>query len=232
MSKEKTFKKNQSTIRDVSKSFIAETIYIGKRSANNNAMLRIYDKKNEQLDRKNSSFMRHVAKELDDWIRFEAEFKGDYAHQLTDAISNCETDLEVKDVIVGAILDRYGIYYTKIPKSGKVNRPIPETKKMIALLDDKNFSFSTKSSRNSLLSQSIDYIKDYSGLFPLLYKVKEIFGDNVDLELLEYLFQEYYENFIPNDDHIYFVNKYKELYKKEGKPWLKWLEVFFNLSKI
>lgn len=49
MDKEKKFKKNQSTISDVSKDFIAETIYIGKRSANNNAMLRIYDKKAEQL---------------------------------------------------------------------------------------------------------------------------------------------------------------------------------------
>ena len=45
----KKFKKNQSTIRDVSKNFIAETIYIGKRSQNNNAMLRIHDKKAEQL---------------------------------------------------------------------------------------------------------------------------------------------------------------------------------------
>lgn len=47
--KPKKFKKNQSTIRDVSKNFHAETIYIGKRSQNNNAMLRIYDKKAEQL---------------------------------------------------------------------------------------------------------------------------------------------------------------------------------------
>lgn len=165
------------------------------------------------------SFLRHEAKELDDWVRFEAEFKGEYAHQLTDAIKNCKTDTELKDIIVNSILDRYGIYYTKISKSGRANRPIPETKKMVDLLNEDNFSFSTKSSRNSLLSQSIDYIKRYSGLFPLLYKVKEIFGDNTDQELLDHLFKEYYEKFVPNDDHIYFVNKYKTLYKKEGKPW-------------
>lgn len=49
MSKPKKFKRNQSTISDISNDFIAETIYIGKRSQNNNAMLRIYDKKAEQM---------------------------------------------------------------------------------------------------------------------------------------------------------------------------------------
>lgn len=46
---EKKFKKNQSKIRDVSSNFNAQTIYIGKRGENIDAMLRIYDKKAEQL---------------------------------------------------------------------------------------------------------------------------------------------------------------------------------------
>ncbi|MFL2072143.1 hypothetical protein ACEN32_07530 [Marinilactibacillus psychrotolerans] len=46
--KQQKFKKNQSSIRDVSKDFNAQTLYVGKRSENNNAILRIYDKKAEQ----------------------------------------------------------------------------------------------------------------------------------------------------------------------------------------
>lgn len=165
------------------------------------------------------SHLRHEAKQLNDWVRFEAEYKGEYAHQLTEAIRNCNTESELKDIIVGSILDRYGIYYTKESKSGKVNRPTPETQKLLDLLDTDDFRFTTKSSRNSLLSQSIDYIRQNSGLFPLLYKANEIFGKGTDKELLEWLYDDYYQNFTPNDDHIGFVNKYKPLYQKEGKPW-------------
>ena len=46
---EKKFKKNQSKISDVSSNFHAQTIFIGKRGENIDAMLRIYDKKAEQL---------------------------------------------------------------------------------------------------------------------------------------------------------------------------------------
>lgn len=49
MSKKKKLKKNQSKISDISINFNAETIYVGKRGENNNAMLRIYDKKAEQI---------------------------------------------------------------------------------------------------------------------------------------------------------------------------------------
>lgn len=165
------------------------------------------------------SHMRHEAEKLKDWVRFEAEYKGEYAHQLTEAIRGCNSDTDLKDIIVSSILDRYGIYYTKESKNGKVNRPTPETKKMLNLLDNDNFAFTTKSTRNSLLSQSIHYIKTNSGLYPLLYKAKQIFGKDADKELLDWLYKEYYQGFSPNDDHIAFVKKYKKLYQKEGKPW-------------
>ncbi|MFL2072144.1 hypothetical protein ACEN32_07535 [Marinilactibacillus psychrotolerans] len=165
--------------------------------------------------------LREEAKELDDWVRFEAEYKGQYAHQLTEVIKNCQSETELKDVIVGSILDKYGIYYTKPSKKGDVNRPTPETKKMIDLLDDKSFNFQTPNSRNSLLNQTIDYLIQNSGLFPALYKVNQLFGDGTDKELIEYLLEIFRSEFIPNNDHIYWVNKYRRLYQIEGKPWVK-----------
>ncbi|MEB6452228.1 hypothetical protein [Enterococcus faecalis] len=48
--KNKPFRKNKSQVSDVSKNFNAETLYVGSRSRNTNAYLRIYDKKKEQLE--------------------------------------------------------------------------------------------------------------------------------------------------------------------------------------
>lgn len=45
----KSYRKNTSAIRDVSKNFNCETLYVGSKKKNANALLRIYDKKNEQL---------------------------------------------------------------------------------------------------------------------------------------------------------------------------------------
>lgn len=44
----KPYRKNNSKLSDISKSFNAETIYIGSKSRNTNAHIRIYDKKKEQ----------------------------------------------------------------------------------------------------------------------------------------------------------------------------------------
>jgi len=47
--KEKPYKKNNSNVSDISKDFQAQTLYIGAKSRNTKALLRIYDKKAEQL---------------------------------------------------------------------------------------------------------------------------------------------------------------------------------------
>ncbi|EAE3615189.1 hypothetical protein AX803_12610 [Listeria monocytogenes] len=46
---EKTYKRNQSKVSDVSKNFQAQTLYIGAKGRNTKVHLRIYDKKKEQL---------------------------------------------------------------------------------------------------------------------------------------------------------------------------------------
>lgn len=79
--------------------------------------------------------MRHIAKEVDDWTRVEAEFSGDYAHQLTDAIKKCITDEQLKNVIISALLDRYMLFYVNS------NRPHKITRLMLELLDEKDFHF-------------------------------------------------------------------------------------------
>lgn len=157
--------------------------------------------------------MRHVAKEVDDWTRVEAEFSGDYAHQLTDAIKECSTDEQLKNVIISSLIDRYMFFYKNS------NRPHKVTKLMLELLDEKNFHFESPSPRNNLLQQSIDHLIKGSGLLPTLWKVQKIWGGETARELIDYFYKQYHEEFEPNDDHISWANKYKALYLKEGKPW-------------
>lgn len=47
--KKKRYPRNPSKISDVSNNFDAETLYIGSRKRNSKVLLRIYDKKKEQL---------------------------------------------------------------------------------------------------------------------------------------------------------------------------------------
>ena len=47
--KERPYKRNNSKVSDISKDFQAQTLYVGAKSRNTKALLRIYDKKAEQL---------------------------------------------------------------------------------------------------------------------------------------------------------------------------------------
>lgn len=158
-------------------------------------------------------FLRHIAKEVDDWTRVEAEFSSEYAHQLTDAIKQCNTDEQLKNVIVSSLIDRYMLFYVNS------NRPHKMTRLMLELLDNKEFRFESPSPRNNLLEQSIDHLIKGSGLLPTLWKVQQIWGDRTSRDLMDYLYERYNNEFEPNDDHISWLNKYKNLYLIEGKPW-------------
>ena len=156
--------------------------------------------------------MRHIAKTVEDWTRVEAKFMGHYAHQLTDEIMRCDTDDQLKNLIISSILDKYMFFYTKS------NRPHKITKLMLELLDKKDFHFQPASSKNNLLDQSIDHLLKGSGLLPTLWKVEKIWGHGSATELLTHLYNEY-QDFEPNEQHVSWVNKYKNLYLIEGKPW-------------
>lgn len=64
------------------------TIYVGSR--NSDAFLRLYDKKQEQLD--NKGIYRKTAQRHHDWIRVEGEFKHREAHAIGAMVSTLTTD--------------------------------------------------------------------------------------------------------------------------------------------
>lgn len=156
-------------------------------------------------------FQYEDALSYDNWIRFEAVFKSHYAHDLNDALLSIKNDIELKNLLVSALTDRYQFYYAKS------DRLTTYSEKMLALLNQKDFVFYTPSPRNNLLEQSQKHILSGSGLFPYLYKVMSIWGDEGLKKCLAFLYDEF-ENYEPNDDVIAWLKKYSVLYTKQGYP--------------
>lgn len=157
-------------------------------------------------------FQIEKAMEAQDWTRLEVEFLGEKAHLLTDAILACESENDLKNLILSAMLDKYMFFYI----SG--NRPHKLTKLMLELLEEKNFKFEPAKSDNYELDAKIKHILLRSGLFPLLYYIEMIWGkDSID-DFLNFLL-EHYEGFEPNLEHQTWLKQHQKYYKKKAPIW-------------
>src|SRR5699024_5438461 len=200
-------RKNSSTLSGITQNNITSTFYLGTRGRNIKALLRVYDKKREQLETMGIHY--EEALQYDDWVRFEAVYKGTYAHDLTDALRIINNDTELKNLLVSALTDRYQFYYAKS------DRLTTFSKKMLDLLNQKNFMFSSPSHRTNSLEQSQKHILNGSGLFPYLYKVHRIWGNKGLQDCLTFLYEEY-ENYEPNDDVLLWLKKFSAIYMQQG----------------
>lgn len=207
--KSDTGRKNNSVLSAVLVNGIASTFYLGSKGKNIKALLRVYDKKKEQIDRNGVRFEEAVY--YKDWVRFEAVFKGKYAHELSEKIKKINNETDLKDILVSALTDRYQFYYSKSDKLTTYS------KKMMNLLTQRNFSFNSPSPRYNLLEQSQRHIVSGSGLFPYLFKVWRIWGDEGLKKCVSYLHKEF-EDYEPNDDVLSWLKKYSALYSKQGLP--------------
>ncbi|WP_077605091.1 replication initiation factor domain-containing protein [Oceanobacillus sojae] len=204
-----TGRKNHSNLSGITQNNITSTFYLGTKGKNIKALLRVYDKKKEQFETMGTRY--EEALQYDNWVRFEASYKGNYAHDLSYELENIKSDTELKDMLVSALTDRYQFYYAK------TDRLATYSKKMLDLLNQKSFMFSSPSPRMNLLEQSQKHILNGSGLFPYLYKIHHIWGDKGLKDCLTFLYDEY-ENYEPNDDVLLWLKKYSVLYMKQGYP--------------
>lgn len=202
-------RKNHSYLSAITKNNFTSTFYLGSKGKNINALLRVYDKKLEQME--TFGYRYQEAVNCDSWVRFEASYKGTYAHSLSEKLNTINNANELKNLLVSALIDRYQFYYTKSDKQTIF------TKKMIDLLIVKDFKFTCPSPRNNLLEQSQRHILRGSGLFPYLYKVYTIWGNEGLIDCLNFIYDEF-GNYVPNDDVIAWIRKYSELYKIQGMP--------------
>lgn len=202
-------RRNLSNLSALTKNNETTTFYIGTRGKNIKSLLRVYDKKKEQIDTMGVRYKE--ALRYNDWTRLEAVFKGSYAHNISRELKNVENDVELKNLLVSALTDRYQFYYAKS------NKLTTYSENMLDLLSQKSFRFDTPSPRLNLLEQSQQHILNGSGLFPYLYKVKHIWGEDGFKKCIAFLHKEF-NNYEPNDDVALWLNKYSAFYIQQGYP--------------
>jgi len=180
----------------------AETIYLGSRKANNHGILRIYDKKAEQIA--NHGFRMSEALATTDLIRFEAVMKGKRAHQITTKLLNeVTTDLDLQRFIAQMITDKYTFFDVE------TDDVTDFTSDLLDIAHGTN-SFSrlrSESPRDNSLKRSIRYLTTNAGLFPAIYKIEALYGEVAVQEFFEYL-QAKYKFYTPNKDTEIWLSKH------------------------
>lgn len=210
--------KNPSEVTGHEADGVASTFYVGSRKSGTKLFLRVYDKQQEQIEK--GGIRLQEALSTQSWVRFEAVYKGKYAHILTDLIRNTDED-NLTDLIADKITEKYRFYdmetgeYTDFTK---------------ALLEKSKVDFERlqiDSPRDNDLIGSLYHLISGSGLFSTLYKCDEIWGNEASKELLKYLHGIFKKEYEPNEDIKLWLKKHKNTMEKQSlNDVLKLLEQF------
>lgn len=195
-------KYSQHTCQCVQKDNRIDCFYIGSRKANSKSFMRVYDKRLEQIQK--SGFRLQEALQCEDWTRFEVSYRQNYAHQITEQLINLNSNIELSQFIASKILDKYR--FVDID----TNEYTDFTSDLLDVANNSSYSsLRHEAPTNNSLTNSIRYIIKGSGLFAVLFKIENIWGEEA--------IEEFFENLIA----IYDIEK-EEFYKDyKIRAWLK-----------
>lgn len=177
------------------------TFYLG--SLKGLTFLRCYDKREEQMEK--HGFRYDEALNCRSWIRFEAVFRHEYAHQITEQLLTVQNVAELQALIAKHISDRFQFYDTITDAELEI------TADLVSIANGAQVSaLSSPNPRDNSLKQSVNSIRYNSGLYSTMYKVSAIWGSEGVKNLLEYLYTDYIENYEPEAGK-----------KRDIKLWLK-----------
>lgn len=185
----------------------ASTFYVGSRKTGTRLFLRVYDKKAEQMEQR--GFRYKEALNTKSWVRFEAVFKGKYAHQLTDIIMETGEE-KLNTLIANKVTEKYRFYDLKNKKYTDFTTALLEKSKEVFP------RLHLESTRDNDFMSSLMHLVYGSGLFPALYKCDEIWGDESSMSLLQSLHDIYKEDYVPNDDVRLWLKKHKDTLEKQS----------------
>lgn len=166
------------------------TFYVGSRKSKTDGFLRCYDKKLEQEETRGTRYDEAV--KYKSWVRFEAVYRGNYAHKITEELQKISTEDELKQMIAKCISDRYQFY--DIATGGALE--ITEDLVGVALGSQAG-KLSCPGNRDNTLRQSIQHLKKHSGLFAIFYKIEAIWGQQGIWELNNHLVEVYWKEYKP-----------------------------------
>lgn len=182
------------------------TIYVG--SEKSNSRLRIYDKRMEQITHKGNKLS--VALNCSDWVRFEGVFRNEYAHQLSKELMKIKNDDEFASLIASTLYQKY--LFMEVD-NGVASVPTEYTQMLIDSVTNYSFKLRAALTRNYELAKNIAYIFYGSGVMNTLYKLKEIWGMDAVMYILESIIEELQDDYKPNEDCRYWLIHNKDDYK-------------------
>ena len=197
--------KNTSSINSEAKDKIVETIYVGEKNKGFVSLLRIYNKKKEQITKHGVRYQEAI--DYSSWVRFENEIHGKYARELTLQLVMLNSKEEQSSLIATCLLNKYSLLDEDKNKH-KTTQLISDTKGM-----NKFYFVNTKYADNSL-QKSLEYLTEKAGLISFLYKLKSIDETQFD-KFVGYL-KASLEEYVPNKDTIKWLNKNKGIYMSTG----------------
>ena len=177
----------------------AQTMYIGSKKKNVNALLRIYNKYQEQLD--NQGRYMHLTKYCNSWVRMEASYKGTYSNQILTLLLDIDNPQDLSKLIVNKMIDKYCFHDAETGQPLQFTSDLLKGAGIFPELESLN-------SRNNDLLSTISYLMKGSGLFPLLTKIEKVWGTQARNHFIIRLIQEYETNYTPNPDVGLWLNKF------------------------
>ena len=183
------------------------TFYVGSRKEGTRLFLRVYDKKAEQIEQKGFRFKEALNSKS--WVRFEAVFKGKYAHQLTDIIMNTEEE-KLNCLIADKVAEKYRFYDLE-------SKEYTDFTKALLNKSERNFPLlRLESPRDNDLLDSLIHLVNGSGLFPVLYKCDETWGNKSSIAVLKFLYDVYIYGYVPNDDVRLWLKKHRGILARQS----------------
>lgn len=211
---EKTiFSKKNLRFRGFMKSGKIETIYLNSPKSSVNC--RIYNKQLEEIELRKPD-MKYAL--LHKWVRFEAVFKNEYAHNLTNDFMKIHTKHELSDLILDAWLQKF---YFKKP-TGEV---AVYTKKMLDAKKDGNFRLVGQDQKDNDLSKRFEYMLANSGTVSTLYKIKVLWGSSA-LEYATKYINTYVEDWKENEGCALWLKKHADDTKESYENFADFMSEF------
>lgn len=184
----KIFSKKPLHYRGFNKGGKVETIYIN--SPRSGVSCRIYNKQQEEIELNKSDLDLALEHK---WVRFEAVFKSDYAHNITEKLMQITSPKGLSDLILTCWTQKF--YFVQTSN----NKPAPYTKKMLDALNDDSYRLFGRMPVDNDLLKRFEYLLEQSGTISTLYKIMAVWGKD-DLEnALNYML-DYVLTWQPNDD--------------------------------
>lgn len=173
-------KYSRHTLQCIQKDNRVDCFYIGSRKANTKSFMRVYDKRLEQIQK--SGFRLQEALQYEDWTRFEVSYRQAYAHQITEQLKNLNSNIELSQFIASKILDKYRFVDVDTEEYTDF------TSDLLDVAGNSTYSaLRYEAPTNNSLTNSIRYIIKGSGLFALLFKIENIWGEEAVTEFIEHL---------------------------------------------